>query len=360
MARPPKDPNPVASTGGVANSQGQSIFTGDWNALITDYVSQTDISAQALVSALTISPPSSLAASTPGVLLNGAGNNAVGGGSSILKLASNANSDQPTNWMAIDISSKNQAHSGSRNVLNISGVADLNGQTGMTLNGLIFAPSLGNTGAGVGTAVIQSLIIGGGAGTPANASTISIATGAKIQPPQFSVAGWTCTTRRGLQMPGTSGIGVVTDILMDLTAPTAGSSSNIAIQQSGATASNRFASPIRVGDINPPLTTVDIRGSLSVGVITVTTTYSALSTDYLVLSDGTTAAFTVTLPAATQKGQKIVVVKIDSSVNAITVAPNGTDTIEGAASLSLATQYNKANLIADGVGIWYDLGKGLV
>ena len=41
MARPPKDPNPVASTGGTANIQGQAIFTGDWNSLIDNYISRT-------------------------------------------------------------------------------------------------------------------------------------------------------------------------------------------------------------------------------------------------------------------------------------------------------------------------------
>ena len=46
MARPPKDPNPVASTGGVANAQGTAIFTGDWNSLRDDYVSLSDSSPQ--------------------------------------------------------------------------------------------------------------------------------------------------------------------------------------------------------------------------------------------------------------------------------------------------------------------------
>src|SRR5437870_5674027 len=41
MARPPKDPNPVASTGGVANAQGQAIFTADWNTLMDDYLGNT-------------------------------------------------------------------------------------------------------------------------------------------------------------------------------------------------------------------------------------------------------------------------------------------------------------------------------
>ena len=48
MTRPPKDPNPVASTGGTANVQGQSIFTGDWNSLVDDYISKTDNTTQTI------------------------------------------------------------------------------------------------------------------------------------------------------------------------------------------------------------------------------------------------------------------------------------------------------------------------
>jgi len=36
MVKPPTDPSPAASTGGVANAQGQAIFTADWNTLIND------------------------------------------------------------------------------------------------------------------------------------------------------------------------------------------------------------------------------------------------------------------------------------------------------------------------------------
>jgi len=36
MVKPPTDPNPAPSTGGVANAQGQAIFTADWNTLIND------------------------------------------------------------------------------------------------------------------------------------------------------------------------------------------------------------------------------------------------------------------------------------------------------------------------------------
>src|SRR5712692_7034807 len=83
MARPPTDPNPVASTGGAANVQGQAIFTGDWNALVADYISQTDSTIQTIASALglgmlgsnakdvlQISPPTGFLPATPGTILD--------------------------------------------------------------------------------------------------------------------------------------------------------------------------------------------------------------------------------------------------------------------------------------------------
>src|SRR5207245_5523749 len=78
MARPPKDPSPVASTGGTANAQGQSIFTGDWNSLVDDYLSQTDTSNQSLQSQLFIRPTTDV----PPLIVRGQG---IGSGTADLQ-----------------------------------------------------------------------------------------------------------------------------------------------------------------------------------------------------------------------------------------------------------------------------------
>ena len=91
----------------------------------------------------------------------------------------------------------------------------------------------------------------------------------------------------------------------------------------------------------------------------VTTTYSVGTSDEIILANATSAAFTVTLPAANaQAGRKVLIIKTDSSANAVTVSRAGSDTIEGSTTKSLASQYNKIGLISDGTSTWYDLGTG--
>lgn len=81
--------------------------------------------------------------------------------------------------------------------------------------------------------------------------------------------------------------------------------------------------------------------------------------------DATTGAITVNLPAANAQaasGQYIIITKIDSSVNAVTVTAAGSDKIEGGTTKTLSAQYSKTILISDGgsPGIWYDVVGTLV
>lgn len=65
--------------------------------------------------------------------------------------------------------------------------------------------------------------------------------------------------------------------------------------------------------------------------------------------DATTAAFTATLPAALGfKGRTILVKKTDASANAVTVDGNASETIDGAATASLAARYDSALMLSDG------------
>lgn len=85
----------------------------------------------------------------------------------------------------------------------------------------------------------------------------------------------------------------------------------------------------------------------------VTTTYTVLENIYYVRADATAGAFTVTIPAALGRdGRQILICKVDAGVNAITVAATGTDTIQGAATISLAAQWSKALLISNGNNGW--------
>lgn len=89
------------------------------------------------------------------------------------------------------------------------------------------------------------------------------------------------------------------------------------------------------------------------------TTYTAAVTDRILLADATAGAFAITLPAASAvaKGKEYTFKKTDSSVNAVTVTAAGTDTIDGAGTYALSTQYQTVTVVSDGASKWWITGK---
>jgi len=92
------------------------------------------------------------------------------------------------------------------------------------------------------------------------------------------------------------------------------------------------------------------------GLTSVRTTTAALTipaNTFYVRGNATGGIFTITLPPALgNEGRPLVIKKIDSSGNAITIAAAGSDTIEGSATKSLAAQWDKYHLISNGVDTW--------
>jgi hypothetical protein len=84
------------------------------------------------------------------------------------------------------------------------------------------------------------------------------------------------------------------------------------------------------------------------------TTYTITQQDRYVYADATGAAITVTLPlaATVPAGFTVGIKKKDSGGNAVTVARSGSDTFDGATSISLAAQFNSCLLVSDGVSQW--------
>ena len=83
-------------------------------------------------------------------------------------------------------------------------------------------------------------------------------------------------------------------------------------------------------------------------VVTKATAYTAQSHD-CVLANATDGAIAITLPTET-KNAYVNIKKTDSSANAVTVS--GVGMIDGAASLSISTQYYSYTLICDGTN-WH-------
>lgn len=68
--------------------------------------------------------------------------------------------------------------------------------------------------------------------------------------------------------------------------------------------------------------------------------------------DASGAARTITLPTSPNAGFEVTVGKSDSSINAVTVARGGSNTINGATSYSLPRQYSAAKFKYIGGGLW--------
>jgi len=76
---------------------------------------------------------------------------------------------------------------------------------------------------------------------------------------------------------------------------------------------------------------------------------------WCVLGTGGASGITITLPSATYKGKIYFIKKVDAGAGAVTVARSGSDTIEGATSVTLSSQYSSVTLMADGTSTWYKI-----
>lgn len=95
-------------------------------------------------------------------------------------------------------------------------------------------------------------------------------------------------------------------------------------------------------DINP-----------AVATSTKTSGYTITGTDVVIFADASISSVTITLPTASSfNGYNFYVKRIDGSANNCLVARSGSDTIDGATSFSLDTQYFAVRVVSNGSN-WY-------
>jgi hypothetical protein len=98
--------------------------------------------------------------------------------------------------------------------------------------------------------------------------------------------------------------------------------------------------------IATPTLTTPVTNGQRVAVSTKTADYTLTATDFVILVDSTGGNVTITLPAAsTSIGLVFRIKRIDASVNGVTISRAGADTIDGATSTALLTQYESACII---------------
>ena len=103
-----------------------------------------------------------------------------------------------------------------------------------------------------------------------------------------------------------------------------------------------------------PGSTLHVAGSMQLKVNNVSSATTLDGTYSTVRGDASSAAFTITLPACVTAniGRIYRIMKIDSSINAVTVGRTGSDTINGATTSSLATQYSAKTYVCGAAGLW--------
>jgi len=111
------------------------------------------------------------------------------------------------------------------------------------------------------------------------------------------------------------------------------------------------------GSVTAPTSKIEVDGAIATAVVVETGAYTLTINDSVVLCDSTAAAFTIALPTAVGiTGREYVIKKIDSSANAVTVDGNAAETIDGATTYSLATQWKYVRVVSDGTN-WVITGQ---
>jgi hypothetical protein len=165
----------------------------------------------------------------------------------------------------------------------------------------------------------------------ASASTARINLGVEI--PHWSVAG-------NLMQPAADGDGVLIDV------PTASREALVLQTTDDDATKNLLEFRDSGGNV---LASIGDGGALSLPIETITGADTLDDTNHVVLCNASGAAFTVTLPAAaTNVGRIYHIKKIDSSVNAVTIDPANSETLDGDLTVDITSQYESLQIACDG------------
>jgi len=102
-----------------------------------------------------------------------------------------------------------------------------------------------------------------------------------------------------------------------------------------------------------------IAGPLQQPITTKTAAYTIGATDSNILADGTSATLQVTLPSASglYANALFTIKRINSAANNITVGPTSSQTIDGAATKTLGSQYAWITVQSNGTS-WFIISQG--
>jgi hypothetical protein len=79
------------------------------------------------------------------------------------------------------------------------------------------------------------------------------------------------------------------------------------------------------------------------------------TSDDVILANAAASKVTLALPSATTKGKLLIFIKTDAEANEVELDAFGNDLINGQATKTLSSQFDKVMLISDGISSWYVL-----
>jgi hypothetical protein len=100
---------------------------------------------------------------------------------------------------------------------------------------------------------------------------------------------------------------------------------------------------------------LDVHGSFSLPITTVTANYTAGANDYTILcNNAASSPITITLPTAAGISGRVYIIKkiAANSSNAVTLDGYGSETIDGATTVAIATQYSSYTIQSNGTS-WF-------
>lgn len=101
------------------------------------------------------------------------------------------------------------------------------------------------------------------------------------------------------------------------------------------------------------------QSSTTYTITNVSTNYSVLTTDQVLLCTSGSGGITLTLPAASSMtGKQLIIKKVDSGAGALVVDGNSSETIDGALTQTISSQYAYMILVSNGTS-WFIVGGGL-
>jgi hypothetical protein len=105
-----------------------------------------------------------------------------------------------------------------------------------------------------------------------------------------------------------------------------------------------------------PTSTLDVEGSMAMPIKTVAATYTATASDYTILCNAN--SITINLPqASTVPGRIYAIKKVIATTGTITIDPNSSELIDGAATATLTGTARAGMIIQSDGSAWYILAN---